>query len=69
MLSKKYMACQNDYILGFYDTVDEAQARISDEMERDKLELLLKRRVLRRLLKKHQPIINNNYFVAEVKDL
>lgn len=63
-----YIACQDNKILGIFNSEAEAFNECLDEIERDKFWLVLKRSLLKRLLKKHKPLQyqGSKYFVARV---
>lgn len=63
---KVFIACQDKKVLGAYASKEEAMKRIEEEKERDKLELLLKRSLLKKLLKSGKSLTTNYYYVAEV---
>lgn len=48
---KKYLAIQNRLVLGCYDTQAEAEVRCSEEIQKDRIQLLLKHRLLKKILK------------------
>lgn len=64
----KFLALQNNRVLGLFDSYEEACARCNDEIQRDRISLLLKRRLLKKFLKKHDSFITDYYIVAEVKN-
>lgn len=65
---KKYLAIQNRLVLGCFDTQLEAEARCSEEIQKDRVKLLLKHRLLKKLLKKHNGYMTDYYLVCEVKN-
>lgn len=66
METKKFIACQNNRVLGFYETKEAADSAIENEKLRDRLQLLLKRRLLKKLLKSGTDVFTDIYYVAEV---
>ena len=63
----KYLAIQNKLVLGCYDTYEQAEARIKTEIERDRLKILLKHKLLKKILKKHNGFLTDYYLITEVK--
>lgn len=61
-----YLAIQNSLILGAFETAEQAEARCLEEIEKDKLELLLKKKVIKKILKGQIPINGNRYLVAMI---
>ena len=63
-----YLAIQNNVVLGVFNSRPEADARIQAEIQKDRMNLLLKKGLLKKLLKKSSDFkFDDIYFVAEVK--
>lgn len=71
MSESKFIACQNNHVLGMFDTPEEAHQEVLDEIERDKFWLLLKKSLLRKILRSHGKLRLNGgmYYVAEIKEV
>lgn len=61
-----YLAIQNSLILGAFDTEESAEARCKEEIKKDSLELLLKKKVIKKILKGQIPVNGNRYLVARI---
>lgn len=66
----KFIACQDNKIIGFADSLSDAEKLIAEEQERDKFWLFFHRTLLKKLLRSKQPLKYKNsiYFIAEVKN-
>lgn len=66
----KFVACQDNKVIGFADTLEEAENLIKEEQERDKFWLFFHRSLLKKLLKSKKPLKYKDsiYFIAEVKN-
>lgn len=64
-----FLVIKNDKVVKVCATVDEAKAAIEALKERDKLLLLTKKAVLKRMLKSDTDIFTDLYYVAEVHPL
>lgn len=61
-----YIASQNSLILGSFDTEELATNRCLEEIKRDDLQLVLKKKLLKKVLKGQIPINGNTYLVSKV---
>lgn len=61
-----YLAIQNSLILGAFETMEAAEARCKEEIKKDSLELLLKKKLIKKVLKGQIPINGNRYLVAVI---
>lgn len=61
-----YLAIQNSLILGAFETLEAAEARCKEEIKKDSLELLLKKKLIKKVLKGQIPINGNRYLVASI---
>lgn len=61
-----YIASQNSLILGSFDTEELATKRCLEEIKRDDLQLVLKKKLLKKVLKGQIPINGNTYLVSKV---
>lgn len=64
----KFAASQNGVILDVYETESEALARVHDEIRRDNLSILFKRK-LRKLLKKSGNVALHTYAVIHISEV
>lgn len=65
-----YLAVQNNIVLGIFDSVEGAEERINAEIQKDRLNLLLKKGLLKKLLKtkgSKEFKFDDVYVIAEVK--
>lgn len=62
-----YLAIQNSLILAAYDTLEAAEARCKEEIKKDALELFLKKKLIKKILKGQIPINGNRYLVAQIR--
>lgn len=71
MSKSKFIACQNNRVLGMFDTAEEARQEVLDEIERDKFWLILKKSLLRKILRSHGKLRLNGgmYYVAEINEV
>lgn len=63
-----YAAVQNGVILDIFDTCEKAEARVREEIKRDWIEIILKKK-LRKLLKKKDSIALHDYRVIVIAAL
>lgn len=63
-----YAAVQNGVILSVFDTKEEARARVDDEIKKDWLSIMLKRK-LRKLLKKTGNVALHTYSVITISEV
>lgn len=63
-----YMAIQDKDVLGIYDSLDAARQRIQEEQRRDELQLVLKKKLLKKLIRSGEVRIHD-YLVAEIKEV
>lgn len=61
-----YLAIQNSLILGAFETPEAAEARCKEEIKKDSLELLMKKKLIKKVLKGQIPINGNRYLVAVI---
>lgn len=61
-----YLAIQNSLILGAFETSEEAEARCREEIKKDSLELFLKKKLIKKVLKGQIPVNGNRYLVARI---
>lgn len=61
-----YLAIQNSLILGAFETPQAAEARCKEEIKKDSLELLMKKKLIKKVLKGQIPINGNRYLVAVI---
>lgn len=66
---KKFIVIKDDIVIGSFDTIDEAKACILDDSEKQKLSLLMSKKLLKRFLKKNIPLNLSNYFVAVLQEV
>lgn len=59
-----YLAIQNSLILGAFETQEAAVARCKEEIKKDSLELLMKKKLIKKVLKGQIPINGNRYLVG-----
>lgn len=66
--TKLYLAIQNKRVLGSFDTLEEAQDRINQEISKDRIALLLKKSLLKKLVKKakENDLYTDIYIISEV---
>lgn len=62
-----FIACQDEQVLGYFDTVEAANERIKLEQQRDLFWLALKHKFLRLFFKGKADIPKTVYYIAEVK--
>ena len=67
-VTKLYLAIQNKRVLGSFDTLEEAQDRINQEISKDRIALLLKKSLLKKLVKKakENDLYTDIYIISEV---
>lgn len=63
-----FAAVQNGIILDVFETYEEAYDRVKDEIERDHLSILLKRK-LRKMLKKSGNVALHQYSVIKIQEV
>lgn len=61
-----FLVLKNDVVISSASTVVEAREKIKSDQEVDKLSLMLKRRLLKKLLKKNLPLNDSKYQIVEV---
>lgn len=61
-----FLVIKNEVVIATASTVVEAREKIKSDQEVDKLSLMLKRRLLKKLLKKNLPLNSSKYQIAEV---
>ena len=61
-----FLVIKNEVVIAIASTVVEAREKIKSDQEVDKLSLMLKRRLLKKLLKKNLPLNSSKYQIAEV---
>lgn len=61
-----FLVIKNEVVIATAFTVVEAREKIKSDQEVDKLSLMLKRRLLKKLLKKNLPLNSSKYQIAEV---
>lgn len=61
-----FLVIKNDVVISSSSTVVEAREKIKSDQEVDKLSLMLKRRLLKKLLKKNLPLNDSKYQIVEV---
>lgn len=69
--NRRFIALQDKKILGIFNTREEAHKECLNEIERDKFWLIFKKRILKRLLKNHEPLhwLGGLYAVAEIVEV
>lgn len=65
----KYIACQNSVILGIFDSIDEAEACINQEKQRDFLSVVAKKALLKKLQKKGSNIALHDYYILKCAEV
>ena len=71
MSNPVYAACQNGVILHIYDSYEQARDRVNEEVRKDWLSIMLKRK-LRKLLRNSGDVALHRYTVltiTEVKEI
>lgn len=63
-----YAAVQNGIVLDVFDTYDEAKDRVNEEIQRDHLSILFKRK-LRKLLKKSGNVALHQYSIFKIEEV
>lgn len=61
-----FLVIKNDVVISSSSTVVECREKIKSDQEVDKLSLMLKRRLLKKLLKKNLPLNDSKYQIVEV---
>lgn len=61
-----FLVLKNDVVISSASNVVEAREKIKSDQEVDKLSLMLKRRLLKKLLKKNLPLNDSKYQIVEV---
>lgn len=62
-----FAAVQNGVVLDVFDTYDEAYDRVKEEIERDRLSILFKRK-LRKLLKRSGNVALHQYSIFKITE-
>ena len=61
-----FVVFQNNRVVGVADSLEQARLIKEDEIKKDQLQLLLKKRILKKLLKSGKGLITDQYFICEV---
>lgn len=61
-----FLVLKNDVVISSASSVVEAREKIKSDQEVDKLSLMLKRRLLKKLLKKNLPLNDSKYQIVQV---
>lgn len=64
-----YIVLQNDKVIAFCESYEEAEEIRNKEIVRDQLQLILKKRLLKKLLRSGKGLETDQYIIAEVKYL
>ena len=64
-----FVVFQNNRIVGVADSLEEARIIKEDEIQKDKLQLLLKKRILKKLLRSGKALVTDQYFICEVLEV
>lgn len=63
-----YASVQNGIVLDFHDSYEAAEDRVKDEIKRDWLSIIIRKK-LRKLLKKSGEVSLHHYFVYKIEEV
>lgn len=69
MNKDKFLAIQDNKVLGVFDTRDEAHARVIAEQRRDLLWIIIKRKLAKLIYKGKADYPSTVYYIAQVSEV